>query len=106
MTETVIKQNQNYNRMIIDSFLAQNAITNSQTISCDKIAVPLSSSVKEVFINHLIKDGFVVVESDQTLWFDKKKWDLTVKNLSNKYFMILAAPIAIVAGLLYVISLI
>lgn len=104
MTGTVIKQNQNYNRMIIDSFLAQNAISNSKTIICDQIAVPFSSSVKEVFINNLIKDGFVVVESDQTLWFDKKNWDMTVKKLSNKYFLILAAPIAIVAGLLYVIS--
>jgi len=94
------EQSSNINKMIVDYFLDKGAVHEGNTLAYDEIQLPIDSKIKDVFLKGLVKDGFIIVNADQAMWFDKKKWDSIVKELSRKYFMILAVPIIILVGIL------
>lgn len=93
-----------YNKMIIDSFIEKKAVDSSKSIHYSDIDLPFQDREKRVLLNSLIKDGFVQVNEDNSMWFDRKKWRQTTKKISNVYFMILIIPIIITVILMLILN--
>lgn len=93
-----------YNRMILDSFIEKKALDSSKSIHYADIDLPFSDSEKRVLLNSLIKDGFVQINEDRTMWFDRKRWGQTANKISNVYFMILMIPIIITLILMLILN--
>jgi len=94
------EQSSNINKLIVDCFLTKEATHAGKVLVYDEIKLPVDDKVKDAFLKGLIKDGFIIIDDNQAMWFDKKKWDSVIKELSHKYFMILAVPIIILVGIL------
>lgn len=97
--------NKSHDRMIIDSFLKQNAVSEKSSICYKDIKVLKNDAEKQYLINSLIKDGYVIQENDDTLWFNKKKWDGTVKRFTVSYLAILIGPILITLIIMLIIKM-
>jgi hypothetical protein len=91
-----------YNRIIIDFFINKNAINCSNSIKYEDINIPISDKEKRFLLNNFIKDEFIVMKANESLWFDKRKWDKAVNSLTRTYLMILIVPI-IIATILFLI---
>ena len=83
--------------MIVEYFIKKQALKPSKSICIDEINVNLNEGQIKYLINDLMKDGFIKITDEQKLWFDKTKWDSTIKSISRIYLMILCVPILITA---------
>lgn len=88
----------------MDEFIRTNAVNSKRSITFNDINVPVSDKGKLYLINNFIKDGYIVKMDDNTLWFDKKKWDEAEKSITKIYMMILILPIVITTVLVFIIN--
>lgn len=93
-----------HNRMVIDAFLQQNAVDERNSICYEDIKTLKDDSEKRYLINSLINDGYIIQKSDDTLWFNKEKWDGTVKRFTLLYLAILIGPIIITTIIMLIIK--
>lgn len=83
--------------MIVEYFIKKQAFEPSKSICIDEIDVNLNEGEIKYLINDLMKDEFVKRTDEHKLWFDKVKWDSTIKSISRTYLMILCLPILVTA---------
>jgi len=86
------KDNNDINRSIVDCFRSKKAYNAQNALTFEELDVDVTDEIKKIILANLIKEGFVIQNSDFTIWFNQEKWDETIKDLSKKYFMILAIP--------------
>ncbi len=98
------KEVKSHIRQMIDIFIVKNALDENNSIFYDDIDLKVTNKEKSYLLENLIKDDFVIVKEDDSLWFNKTKWDKEVKDISNKYMFILIAPIIVTTILIYVIG--
>lgn len=97
--------NKSYNRIIIDTFIEKKAINKKSSLTLTDLNIPVPENEKNFLIENFIKDGYIVREQDNSMWFDKAKWDKAVRKISTTYFMILIVPLAIVTLLMLIINI-
>ncbi|MFD3155968.1 hypothetical protein ACFIJ5_03755 [Haloimpatiens sp. FM7330] len=98
------KSKKSHNRLIIDIFINKKAISENNSIFYDDIDLSIPHGEKKYLLENLIKDDFVIVKDDDSMWFNKEKWDKTVNKLSNTYLFILMAPLIVTVIIFLIIE--
>lgn len=87
------QNNKSQCKMIVECFIEKQALEPSRAICIDEVNVNLNQGQIRYLINDLMKDEFIKATCEEKLWFDKTKWDSTIKSISRTYLAILCMPI-------------
>lgn len=98
------QRNKSQCKIIVECLIKKQALEPSKSICIDEINVNLSEGEIKYLVNDLMKDEFIKYTDEQKIWFDKVKWDSTIKSISRTYLMILCLPILITVLLIFLLK--